>query len=297
MNISKICEKYNIESTELEEIKNELKQILKKVHPDNNSGEVDVESFDEIMNALEIINQEIKYGSTKNEIQTITEAFGNIIEKLNLSNELSEKKEIERRYEKLENDIDRYSSPIIRRTRVRRYTSASITAIITFLWLLPDKVLSHPFFKFMIENKIFSEVRFTASFFVIWIYMLVFTLFYWWRVFRVENQEKEILSNIKNKTIQNRMMMDFIVRLSHDGTLQFSRNQFLEYILDELGEGYGSVGLLCQRKKRKFYIENSSSQEIIENVTDIILLNAEKHKVIKKVEMKSLIEYYSIIEE
>lgn len=297
MNISKICEKYNIESTELEEIKNELKQILKKVHPDNNSGEVDVESFDEIMNALEIINQEIKYGSTKNEIQTITEAFGNIIEKLNLSNELSEKKEIERRYEKLENDIDRYSSPIIRRTRVRRYASASITAIITFLWLLPDKVLSHPFFKFMIENKIFSEVRFTASFFVIWIYMLVFTLFYWWRVFRVENQEKEILSNIKNKTIQNRMMMDFIVRLSHDGTLQFSRNQFLEYILDELGESYGSVGLLCQRKKRKFCIENSSSQEIIENVTDIILLNAEKHKVIKKVEMKSLIEYYSIIEE
>lgn len=295
MNISEIREKYGIESTELENIKYELRKLLKNAHPDNNNGECDTEHFDEIMNALDFVDREMIGGSEKNEVQVLSEALVSIIRSTNNSSELSIQKEIERRKEKLETDIEKYSSPIIGETRVSRYSTVGITAVITFLWLLPDKVLSHPFFKWITTDDAFADVHFTLIFFIIWIYMLMFTGLCWYRTFIIEKKEKEILSRIKNKSLQNRMMMDFIENLSFNGTLSFSREQFLEYILNELGEMFGSLQYRITRRKKHLY--NCFSQEIIENVTDIILMNAEEHKVIKKDEKRSLIDYYSIIED
>lgn len=247
------------------------------------------------MNDLDFIEREMTGGSEKNEVQVLSEALASIIRSANNSSELSIQKEVERRKEKLEADIEKYSSPIIRETRVTRYSTASITAILTFLWLLPEQVLSHPFFELIMANIDVDVVQFTICFFMIWFYMLFITGICWYHAFSIEKKEKEILSKIKNKSLQNRMMMKFIEYLSSEHRLSFSREQFLDYVTNEIGKMFGPGRYRITRRKKHLY--NCFSQEIIENATDIILMNAEEHKVIRKEEKRSLLDYYNIIED
>ena len=108
MNISEIRKKYGIESTELEVIKYELRQLLKKAHPDNNNGKCDTDYFDGIMNDLDFVEREMTGGSEKNEVQVLSEALASIIRSANNSSELSIQKEVDRRKEKLEADIEKF---------------------------------------------------------------------------------------------------------------------------------------------------------------------------------------------
>ena len=48
-------------------------------------------------------------------------------------------------------------------------------------------------------------------------------------------------------------------------------------------------------RKCRYVLNNNLSEEIIQDIADIILLNAEEHKVVKKIENRSLMDYYEVI--
>ena len=89
--LEEIKKAYDITDDEsLTEIKVKLKGVLKEMHPDNNEGECDINSFVKVMEDLKYIEDEIGREQTKKELMDSIEKI--IREEMN-------KKEIEKKEE------------------------------------------------------------------------------------------------------------------------------------------------------------------------------------------------------
>lgn len=291
MNISEICEKYHIESKELSEIRKEILKLLKEIHPDNNNGECNKEDIADLTNALSMVEEEIdKKNLKQNEIQVLSNALSSILQDdfiVKVAEKTNEKREVEK---KLENSIEEYIIHMKVKTRVRRYSSVGITAIVTFLWLFPEKLMSHPIFAIFFDDN--NAGIFSFIFLYIWLILLIITVSYWLRIFSFEQIEREIFESMKLRSVQNKILTNFLADERYNEGGIFSKEKFSGYIREFINNMFMDNRLI---RKCRYVLNNNLSEEIIQDIADIILLNAEEHKVVKKIENRSLMDYYEVI--
>lgn len=301
MTLSDICEKYNIKSTELYDIKNEILKLLKEFHPDNNEGKCDKDYITDLTAALTLVEETIlQENNEKNEIQILSNALSNVLQN-NLSiGKISNNSEQELIEQKYNYSISEHFMQLKAKTRVKRYSLVSITGVITFLWLLPEKIISHPIFTYLFESYHLTyrdrTAVFAVTFLAIWFILLIYTILYWIRVFNLEQAEKEVLEQIKLKSVQNSILLEFFNALEE--TI-FSKEQFSEYIRNVvvrmITKTFYNHKSITKRAMLSLQLKKYLSEEIVQNIADLILLNAEEHKVIQRVERRSLIDYYTVV--
>lgn len=176
------------------------------------------------------------------------------------------------------------------KTRVRRYSSVGITAIVTFLWLFPEKLMSHPIFAIFFDDN--NAGIFSFIFLYIWLILLIITVSYWLRIFSFEQIEREIFESMKLRSVQNKILTNFLADERYNEGGIFSKEKFSGYIREFINNMFMDNRLI---RKCRYVLNNNLSEEIIQDIADIILLNAEEHKVVKKIENRSLMDYYEVI--
>lgn len=176
-------------------------------------------------------------------------------------------------------------STVTRRWRIPRYSSTSILAIITFLWMFPNQVLEHSLMKMIFRYKNADDYIMVITW--IWIYMLGVTSFLWLTSVRYEKIEKEIIDRVKLDSVQNNIFMKFLDNVSPK--TQFTKQEFMEYLSNGLN-------VVDKKKVRASFIKHFRLQEeVIQNMAEIILLRAKEYEIIKIIKPNGLIECYEVI--
>ncbi len=77
-----------------------------------------------------------------------------------------------------------------RRLWTPRISSATMMALITFLWLFPDKVMAHPLIQIVFGDSRYATVEFALCITAIWLIALIFVIMIWSYSIRRERIEK-----------------------------------------------------------------------------------------------------------
>ncbi len=286
MRLDKIKKNYNLHQDSLLEIKRKLKQILKEAHPDNNEGHYNKNEFEKINEDLEYIESEILKENMKKEITISSGDLLNIIQEPSFVEAFVKLNESDMMRDKLDKSIEKQSLKFTHQFKIRRYSLTSITALVSFLWLIPDKVREHPVFQYLFSLDKYNI--FFGILLIFWLVLLIVTIIYWIYTLKLELVEKEILENVKNEDKQNDIFMNFVTIYNKDKA--FSVQDFVRHLrwLIEYG---------IHHKRTKQIIVQSLSDEVLQNAAYIILKRAEQRKIIEKVDIKSLIDYYKKVED
>lgn len=286
MRLNEIRKRYDAENDTLEEIKKKLKSILREIHPDNNRGNYDKDYFKKINEDLEYIEEAISKENSKKEIKFSPSDLLNVIQELNYIETYSKNNTENRLQKKFDESVQEQLVKCTNQFKIKRYSLTGVTTLLTFLWMIPDRLLEHPILKHLFNGDRYLWFIFTLSF--VWGILLIVTILYWLLTLKIENMEKEILENIKIESVQNEFIMNYIVVRKDKGS--FSKKEFMQYILFEITYKF-------KNNKLRKIVQTSISEKVLQDIADIILERAEAHKIVKKVEKHSLIEHFEIIKE
>ena len=283
MKLDEVQKRYNITTNDLREIKIELKRKLKESHPDNN-GDFDSEYFSQLKEDFDYVEKLLKVSESNETLVPINEIIKTLTEVLQVpakeENSQKEKLEIE-----LSENVQHQISEIKKRRRVSKYSSASLLAIITFLWMFPNQVIAHPLMGLFFGRIEAAEYAIIITW--IWFNILLITIVFWLKAVREERIEKEIVDRVKLESVQNKIFMKFMDSILPEK--QFTKLDFMKY----LSNGINIVDKMNMRASlvRRFHLQ----EEVIQNMADIILLRAKEYEIIKAVKPHGLIECYEII--
>ena len=224
--IDEIIKDFGINSTDIGDIKKELRQILKDIHPDKNGdrfkSKLDEINYHKILSALEFFEQEFAL-VTKAELTALTTIIKDS------SSPLKEQKQIE--------VLDKKIDALIKTYKDSNYTpkisSAVISVIITFLWLFPTTIKEHPVLSRLILPN-------SLIFTIVWFYSLFITGGYWLLTKRRENRIEEATKKLNLESIQNRLFDIFVksnladketecINFSKDDLISFLKKLFMNY--------------------------------------------------------------------
>lgn len=285
MQLDEIRKKYNSEGDSLEDIKRKLRSKVKEAHPDNNNDNYDKDSFEELKEDLEIIEKEIMEEKSKTEIKLTPNELLEIIQEMNdldIYKKSNTQNELQKKFDE---SIQEQTVKFTKQFKVKRYSLTGLTTLITFLWMIPDKILEHPILKQLFNGE--ADFIFLLSF--VWVIFLICTILYWVKTFKIERVEKEILEEVKIESVQNTLFMDYIEYHVKDKEV-FSKKDFMDHLLWKI------TYKITNRNLRKM-VFLSISENVIQNIANIILERAVEQRIIKKVENRSLIEHFELIKE
>lgn len=287
MNISEIKKRYGIDTDDLDEIRGKLRKLIKENHPDSNDGIYDIDYFEQLKQDLNEVEREIKSINTSISIDSF---FNTLIKNAQNYPQRNKQEELQ---EMLEKNIDAQIMSYKQKIRAPRYSLAAITAAITFLWMIPEQVASHPIVGLFVESETWVGREQVAVFLtVIWLTSCLILACYWITTARKERLEKILLERIKLSSIQNDIFMSFI---EHMGEKQeFSKNEFMEYI-----KKYVYLEMMSReisRSEQRRMMRNAEIDEmVVQNLADIIIDRALSHGLIQKWDAYSLLDYYKIV--
>ena len=271
--INEIVKHFKINKKDNSEIRNELKKLQKKYHPDKRKGK-HTDIVYEINNALEFIdrNKNLSLTVKKNSSDVITMEFVKSLQKQN-SEQLNE-----RRIEKSSKQIKSYyQGPKI--------TLGIITAILVWFFLFPEKILSHPIFSRLFlsnDKKILSILS------IIYVICTLYLVFFWVLLFVNEHKAKVILEQMMLDSKQNVIMNMFKEYKDFD---EFSKEELTDYIFlyyfparRSLRSNSYISGFL--------FLGTHLDRTIIENIADIMINKAIEKEIISVIDKKSIIVSY-----
>lgn len=184
------------------------------------------------------------------------------LEKSKLNEELTERIEEQIEYNK-------------KKIKIPQIAMTTLTLIFTFIWFLPEKILSHPllgqlemFRKEYIDNN-------SSQILLMWLSLLCVTTLVWIYSILKLIKEKICLENLKDEEIQNVIFESFIKDASESIINKFSRSDLVRYICG---------------KKEKYHAGDNVAQRI----TELIFKRAEEKGIIENLNEKSLIDYFHI---
>lgn len=276
MSVEEIKQKYNIKTDDLEEIKAELKNIIKRNHPDqtNDSSNPYITDMTAELGYIESLISNDKKQEISIPVNELVKAFTEIIQ-MPVRKDREQKEVLN---EKFNESINNQLSISKRKFMVSRYSSASISAVLTFLWMFPNQILEHPLLKMLINE--WDQGFFMLFFLIIWLYAVMFTCWLWGKYKRIENIEHELIRRIKLESVQNEIFTDFVNSIVPD--YFFTKTKFIEYLKNKIDNMFDY---------KKYHIQ----EDVVQNMADIILLRAQEYEVIKKVKSNSLIDSFEII--
>jgi hypothetical protein len=147
--LDEIISRFNLDAKDAEVVKKQLKNLIKKFHPDTNgengnfSTENDKNIFLEIKSAIEFLdgNQSTTTLATKNDITSLTK----VLNELALSNkEEIVNKNIESKKSSLTTKLNESVIAYHKDHSSPKITSLVVASILTALWAFPNVVKDHP---------------------------------------------------------------------------------------------------------------------------------------------------------
>jgi hypothetical protein len=201
--LDEIIKHFNIEFTEGDDVKKELKNLIKKIHPDKNDGEfkseTDKTKYNEIIEALGFLElNNVTSIATKNDVAALTKVLNEIV--LSKKADISEEK-IERKVSTLSNFIQESIKNFHNHNSTPKITSIVIATLITALWAFPNVVKDHPLLGFLYHyNKEFT---------IIWLFSLIYMGILWLQIKMIEQKDEEIKCSYKLESTQNNIFSLF----------------------------------------------------------------------------------------
>ena len=234
--LNDIIQHFDFDVKDADEVKKELKNLIKEVHPDKNRGdfksETDKNSFHEIQAALEYLerlNSNVSL-STQSEIKVLAKVLTDLA--------LTKKEEsiaesVEKKSSSLTTKLQDSISSFHKLNSSPKITGIVATSIITALWVFPSVVKDHPLLKFLYNyNKEFT---------VFWIISLVFMGILWLKIKSSEKYDEEIKRSYKLESTQNYIFTLFIkwMKANHINyeitnqkrTITFSKDDLINFLI------------------------------------------------------------------
>ncbi|MES2838050.1 MAG: hypothetical protein V4667_11040 [Bacteroidota bacterium] len=328
--IDEIISHFDLDVSEADEIKRELKSLIKKVHPDKNHGsfksDKDKDFYMEIQSALEFLESGNTSLATKNDITALAKVLKDlaITRKEEVATESIEKKNSSLTV-KLQDSITDFH----RQHSTPKITSLVITTIITALWAFPTIVKDHPLLGFLYQ--------FNGEFTIIWITSLFAMGMLWTRIKTAERKDEAIKKNYKLESTQNAIFTLFTkwlaanlhhyeirekkryLKFSKDDLISFLTTRFnffqrrlrgnenlhryeIEKLIKEIEESKDFQ--IDYRKRNPFHIffrflpnPGEIDLEIAQMICDLIIDRLNTKGVITKSTEKSLSDIYEFEEE
>jgi hypothetical protein len=261
--IDEIVSHFDLVEKESDEVKRELKNLIKQVHPDINEGnfrnDKDKELFFEIQSALEFLDEKVTNTSlaTKNDITALTTVLKELASsrKGEVNAEIISKKSSDLT-SKLQQSIDTF----YRRHSTPKITGLIATAIITALWAFPNIAKEHPLLSVL--------YRFNKEFTIFWLLSLFLSGILWLRIKNVERRDEEIKQNYKLESAQNYIFSLFIkwMQANHKNYEIREQKRIVKFCKDDLISFLLTRFEILQRHLRGS--ENLSDYEITKRISE-----------------------------
>lgn len=222
MTIEDIKKEFGTKSNDISEIRKELRDIVKEIHPDKNEGkfktEADESKYHKISKAIEFLDQDFTL-VPKVEISALATL---------LRDQFPSRKD-ENQIKILEDRGERFIKSIKDSSTVPKVSSAVVTTILSFLWLFPSTIAEHP-----ILSKYLTTDNLAFTF--IWFYSIVFSGIYWLTAKTREDKIDSAIKRLNLESVQNRLFESFIeleIYSKKDIKIfRFTKENFIEYLTD-----------------------------------------------------------------
>lgn len=281
--ISEIARVFQLTSTEPDEMRREIKQLMKSIHPDTTKGGVDFASPEDrdnyyrLSDALKFLDNGIGEEANRSLVP-----ISDITELIRLIRDESKdpvQDEYQAHVEKLDSSI---TSQIVRyqhRYRLPKISATAATVVLSFIWLFPVSVKDNPALSSFIQSSHFPPI---------WGASLLAALLVW--IFGTLEHERYSfrLRLLQNEEMQNNFFCEFSRWwISHHGVAEvFSKQHIIQNIFeyDELGilRLLGPTRGLFGRKRQNYHYYLHGNEVLIEFVTTIIA-RAENSRIISQV--------------
>ena len=273
--IDEIKNHFSIESDDLSIIRGKLNSKRTKIHPDKTKGEFKNSTIEEeyhnIGNAINYIDS-LKDNQSLVIVEKVTELMKVMTELIPNNKQNS-----------LEQSLDSKISDVTTSTRSRmlvpNISLTAVTAIVSFLFLFPNQIAEHPILSYHINPTSFI-------FTFLWLSLLLFCVSLWIITSHKEAVTKKKLALLKVDSEQNRIFAEFIRYL--DDNKLFTKDDLTHFICN-LRRG-------CRYEHRSDNLFGSRiiTQEIAQNIAELIISRAEKNNVIERLPRNTLSDTYKL---
>lgn len=195
--LDEIVSHFELDDHDAEEVKKELKKLIKKVHPDRNHGdfknEKDKELFMEIQAALEFLEGNVNTSlATKNDITALTKVLKDLA--VTRKDEVVAES-IAKKGSSLTTKLQDSITAFHKQNTTPKITSIVATTIITALWVFPSTVKDHPLLG--------ALYHYNKEFTIVWLFSLFTMGLLWLRIKSSERRDEQIKRSYKLEATQN----------------------------------------------------------------------------------------------
>ncbi len=289
-NIEEIKKHFELSAYSINDLKYQLLEIVKKIHPDKNGGsfrtKADENYFHEIQEAIDFLENTNNLPATRQELSLITQVLKELIP-------VTQIKKSEN-YLILENKVQS-SIKLYRSKHLFPKISTSILALVmTTIWLFPKSAIEHPVLKHYLTPD-------TAIFGILWLFSLFVCAITWLIVKVIEKRDEELKKGLTLDTNLNKLFTRFTEYRYYgkieDGYFYFNKDELIEFIIE-----YDFKRNRIRIKKFKKLIWDLYSEfimrlipldrvielDLAQTISDVIIDKGLQKKVIEKVDSFSI---------
>ncbi|RNL88101.1 hypothetical protein ED312_09285 [Sinomicrobium pectinilyticum] len=285
-----IINEFDLESSEISEIKKELQKLLKIVHSGKNSdGQFSNKAYKlmypKIMSALEFVKSETLPTNRAELAEVIKEI---IPHKPN-------KKKIAKLDEQLKTEI----KSLKRASLVPKISASAVTIVLSFIWFFPSKAIEHPILGNIIKP---TDWVFTT----IWVTSILITGFVWIISRRKEKMIEYGTKRLNIESVQNNLLNKFLrskeysAERKNEDFITFTKDDIVEYFTDlDIGKlervYYFNKKIKDRIKKfinKVFGFEENIDIEIAQSLADILTERLIAKKLVTEIPQVNLSTTY-----
>ncbi|WP_339211876.1 hypothetical protein [Paenibacillus sp. FSL L8-0333] len=286
MDIESIKRDFELKGYTLLELRTELVKKMAAIHPDKNGGafiDPDTEEqYYKYNGAIEFIDKQTASGTsliTVNDAKELIETFTKQIAQTTSSRDTDLI---------FAQRVDRSMGVIRKKFRLPKITTATITAVLSAMWIFPNQVKDHPILGQLINVE-------SLMFTYIWFYALMGTVILWYGLYSFEQKQERFLRNTNTAFYQNKVFKSFIANEVRNDTEEsvpiiFTKEHLMIYLMDSYrGRGRRRTNLIRLLRFPKM------DTDIAESIADTVISKAEQKNLIKKVDSNSLEDNYIFV--
>jgi hypothetical protein len=279
VSLGQIRTHFDLSSENPDEIKKELRIIIKTIHPDKNGGvfrtKADEKYFFEIQNALDYLENINTALVTRQELRALTQVLKDFIPAS--QSKVNEKALI------LETRIDSSIKYFKNNHILPKISTTVISTILTALWLFPKSISEHPVLKNYLStnNPLFN---------ILWLFAIVACGCTWVILKTFESKDEKIKKGLRLETNINKMFTSFIreypLRDDKNGFIYFDEDALITFIMDYNFYRYYSSRYSLTRLKK--FLFGGIDIDLAQSLCDVIIEKGISRNAIEKVENQSI---------